>query len=706
MTRMIATLALSLGLSGTAAAQDVEDFDVLVLGSPSIWVWNADVDLVLEGSGLFSSVDTFEISGITPDAADLEGYEVVVVYGELPFEDSVALGDLLADFVDGGGGVMVAGNAFASGIGLEGRFVDEGYMPLSNNGTPSGPVGPLRMDRLPQTYGVHEIFLNVIRFYGGPGSYHVTGLSVTTGSERLADWENGEVFAATKEISAGRVCALNMFPPSDLFAPNYPPADENWEFVHFPEDGSDPIGVSDGLTLMSSCIVWAANRTSSCFNTTISQDYNCNGVDVAFEDPIDPDATDCDQYDPDLFNQDWFYDYGTFGCEYEVSGNDQDGDLLGDTPQQIFPDDFSPFPDSVGPTCDNASMVFNPDQRDIECDGQGDVQDVCETVEDMGTDMDGDMIGDACDNCGTVPNSGQEDMDYDVAGDVCDNCVEVYNPDQADGGITGMEELDVTGFPDGVGNVCDNCINTYNPGQSDLDGDGIGDLCDNCIQAPNPDQLDSDLDTFGDACDPCPFDSQIDLPLDANDFDSDGVGDRCDICPMNADPLQLDVDEDGHGDACDNCPLDPNSQSDGDNDGVGDVCDNCQDVANDEQTDSDGDGIGDACDNCPLIINLDQLDLDADGVGELCDVCPGLRNSAQFDRDEDGIGDECDNCPSFYNPAQLDDDGDGAGNVCDIQVRGGGAITGCFSTTGGLGGTGGAWLLAAMGLMMVRRRDD
>ncbi len=711
-----------LGLVGILAAvpASAQEVEVLVVGSPSTWVWDFDVDLVLGFDDRLTRVDSYEIAGATPDAGDLDGFDVVFVWAELPFDNPDTLGDLLADFVDEGGGVMLAGNVFASGSAIGGRFADEGYSPLSLNGTPSGKAGPQRMLRLPYPQGVHEIFLNVIRFYGGPGSFHVQGLQVTSGAEHLADWENGEPFAAVKEIRGGRVAALNMFPVSDLLAPQYPPAEDNWEFAYFPPDGGDPFLVSDGLPLMGSTIVWLANQTTSCFNTTITQDYNCNGIDVSFEEAILETDNDCDQYDPEEYNQDWFYDYGSFGCLYEVSGNDADGDLLGDTPQQVFPDDLSPFPDSVGPTCDNASQVFNPDQRDIECDRQGDVQDVCETVADMAMDFDGDMVGDSCDNCGGVGNTGQEDLDYDVVGDVCDNCLEIYNPAQEDGidllgGGTLCDEPDgtpdevqdlnqcppVTVFPqpDGVGDICDNCVSVYNPGQSDIDGDGLGDICDNCPEAPNADQVDSDRDGLGDACDPCPFDPII----DSTDSDGDGVGERCDICPDDPDPLQLDVDGDGIGDACDNCPLVENSQADGDGDGVGDACDSCPNFPNEDQVDSDGDGYGDACDNCPLIVNIEQFDSDLDGVGEVCDYCPGLYNPAQFDRDEDQIGDECDNCPSFYNPTQADDDGDGAGNVCDIQVRGGGAVTGCFGIGGG-GNIAGGFFLPVMFWMRRRRK--
>jgi len=108
-----------------------------------------------------------------------------------------------------------------------------------------------------------------------------------------------------------------------------------------------------------------------------------------------------------------------------------------------------------------------------------------------GSDIDGDGIANAVDNCPTISNADQSDLDGDFAGDACDT--------------------DVDG--DGIVNASDNCPKQVNVGQLDLDGDGQGDVCDddidgdtianaadNCPMTGNKNQLDANTDLVGDAC--------------------------------------------------------------------------------------------------------------------------------------------------------------------------------------------------------------
>src|SRR5690625_510787 len=143
-------------------------------------------------------------------------------------------------------------------------------------------------------------------------------------------------------------------------------------------------------------------------------------------------------------------------------------------------------------------------------------------------DRDGDGIVDEKDNCPDTPNPDQADLDGDGIGDACD--------DDIDG--------------DGIPNHQDNCPRVHNPDQKDTDGDGVGDACtddrdgdgipdakDNCPDIPNPEQADLDGDGVGDACD--------------DDMDGDGIPNHQDNCPRVPNPDQADLDGDGVGDACD-----------------------------------------------------------------------------------------------------------------------------------------------------------
>ncbi len=330
-------------------------------------------------------------------------------------------------------------------------------------------------------------------------------------------------------------------------------------------------------------------------------------------------------------------------------------------------------------------------------------------------DSDGDGWGDACDNCRSLPNPGQES---DVA--TCKKAEEITVPfpigtDTLDSkcGCEGaiQADADQDGFlTDGDG---DPSISTHcTPSSYDSNGDGFPDCDDNCPRVANPGQENTDGDRWGDACDNCREKANDDQnyfqPSYYNKLNQDVIckaAEDVDVA-YATDPICgsacADRDDDGvlddgnndgrissycrtGGTACDdNCPRTRNpDQKNSDSNFQGDACqdsdfdgilDNGDFMRSDSNNDSPcyGDGIGyfidrmltpaptvaghPACDdNCPLKSNPAQEPSEQDGIGEAC----------AGDADEDGVIDFSDNCRYVKNPDQVNSDEDAYGDACD-----------------------------------------
>lgn len=145
------------------------------------------------------------LPSITADA--FAGYDIVFTTNNTQWlgsgaVDPVLIGDLLADYVDGGGKVIV--NQFAYSYDawkMEGRFIDENY----------GPFTPSTTD------AVVDVSIGTILSPGhslldGVSSINYSGfvqnVGLTPGSTGIAEWSNGELFIAANDD----VVALNILP--------------------------------------------------------------------------------------------------------------------------------------------------------------------------------------------------------------------------------------------------------------------------------------------------------------------------------------------------------------------------------------------------------------------------------------------------------------------------------------------------------------
>jgi Thrombospondin type 3 repeat len=671
-------------LAPSAAAQTVGVF--AASADPSSL---PDVRDLLMCTGEFEEAGTYDLTSGTPALSDLLEFNAVLIWMDVAPENPDVLGDVVAEYLDGGSGVVLAVGAMSPTIGLRGRFLNEGRLPVTASET-SIPGGNLTVAAdpgfawLPGING-HPTTVGLNDFDGGTGSFQA--LITPVGSTLVtASWSNGvpAILVQEPEVAGlGRLAVANILPPNDLSLPT------SW------------LSSGDGDRILSNTVLWAMRYqrpAGTCENIWVTQDLDCDTFDVSDEplvdlfDPLCASTLDPETGEP-YPNDDYYYDYASFGCLYPVADLDADGDLLS-AGEVVIEDASGGASVTVELTCDNCPDDFNPDQTDLDCDAIGDLCDLCLYVPDDGANSDDDCHGDACDNCPEAFNPDQRDTDRDGAGDACDNCVLTSNRDQRD------SDRGPGGALDFWGDECDNCPTVFNPFQGDTDGDGVGDECDNCPFVPNPDQSDIDGDGIGDVCDLCP--ELVSSPLEP-DRDGDLVGDLCDNCVETANTDQSNLDGDDSGDACDNCATLFNSdQSDADEDLVGDVCDVCPATADADQGDRDRDSVGDACDSCPDTMDTDFADWDGDGITDVCDRCLVTASANNRDRDSDLVGDACDNCLTVFNPLQQDEDGDGAGDACDtFLLRGGGDVTAGCSTTAAPGSAGGA---AVIILLMVFRR--
>ncbi|MBN2098470.1 MAG: hypothetical protein JW753_02620 [Dehalococcoidia bacterium] len=147
-----------------------------------------------------AAVDVFEAREGTPSLPLLQGYDAVLVWSAYAFADAVALGDVLADYADSGGGVVVATWVWVgSPWGLEGRLMDEWYTPFVRAGSSLFSDASL---------GWHNTAHPIMAGIGSISGYYRDSVSVIPGADLIAEWDDGHPFVAAR----GSVVGLALYP--------------------------------------------------------------------------------------------------------------------------------------------------------------------------------------------------------------------------------------------------------------------------------------------------------------------------------------------------------------------------------------------------------------------------------------------------------------------------------------------------------------
>lgn len=251
VSNSLVAAALATGVSAIAwSTPATARADVLVYGADSDQ-FNADVVASLEASGVdLGQIETLDARNVILTAEIVADYDAVVTWGNQVYEQSILTGDVLADFVDGGGGVVVCAWAMEDSFlrGINGRFLEEGYMATSRSPDPvDEPILGLGNVR-----GEHRILAEVATFSASRRSAEI---ELAEDADLVASYDNGEVLVATKQPS-GRTVVFNAFPIS---SDEYP---VGWDVD------------TDGARLLGNTVWWSMGAV--CGDGFVEDDEACD----------------------------------------------------------------------------------------------------------------------------------------------------------------------------------------------------------------------------------------------------------------------------------------------------------------------------------------------------------------------------------------------------------------------------------------------
>jgi len=142
------------------------------------------------------TVDIFDASSGVPTLDLLLDYDAVMVWSNYYFYDPVALGDVIADYIDAGGGVVATSGCWAGyDWELKGRFKTGGYSPFVS----TGDYLWYSWADLGWYNSEHPIMMGVTSISG----YYRGIVDTAEGAELIAEWEDGEQFVAVKSNVVG-----------------------------------------------------------------------------------------------------------------------------------------------------------------------------------------------------------------------------------------------------------------------------------------------------------------------------------------------------------------------------------------------------------------------------------------------------------------------------------------------------------------------
>lgn len=183
---------------------------VLIAGSETDPSWITDVKNQVQATGVVGIADVFNTRTATPTLTQLQGYDAVLAWTDATPLNSTALGNVLADYVDAGGGVVTSTFAQSTTWQITGRWANT-YELIAAAGTSSSGTASLGA----VAYPTHPVMSGVASFSGGTSSYRPFGSALNAAALSIATWTDGKPLVVASTRFPNRL-DLGFFPPSSI----------------------------------------------------------------------------------------------------------------------------------------------------------------------------------------------------------------------------------------------------------------------------------------------------------------------------------------------------------------------------------------------------------------------------------------------------------------------------------------------------------
>lgn len=196
-----------------------------------------DPQAKLQATGRFGTVDLFNASTATPTLAQLQAYDAVIVWSNVNFSSSSALGDVLADYVDAGGGVVLA--VFANSTTTVNRYLTGRWQSGNYNVIPPALGTTSGSSSLGSTLDPGHPLMEGVNTLSATTASRPTSLALNSGCKIVSTWADGKFLTATHPLQ--NRCDIGLYPPSSAVSAGF------WNQA------------TDGAAVLANALTWASS---------------------------------------------------------------------------------------------------------------------------------------------------------------------------------------------------------------------------------------------------------------------------------------------------------------------------------------------------------------------------------------------------------------------------------------------------------------